>query len=82
MRLLFRKSKYQLSDSDLEPVEEVLGSGNFVFIDLFFWSLFITLMTISHHFSILWGILIFFSSYFFGGGLFYCLKKWLGDQPE
>ncbi|KAB2338190.1 hypothetical protein F7731_01065 [Cytobacillus depressus] len=77
MRFLFRKAKYHLHESDLELVEEVLGSGTFVLVDLFFWSLLITFLTISLHFSYLWGLFIFFSSYIFGACLFCIIRKWL-----
>ncbi|WP_066299695.1 hypothetical protein [Bacillus sp. FJAT-29937] len=79
MRFLFRRAKYHLQESDLEPVETVLGSGYFVIVDLFFWSLLITFMTMSLHFSLVWGSIIFFTSYMFGGVLYMTLRKWLGD---
>ncbi|MBY0122701.1 hypothetical protein [Bacillus sp. S/N-304-OC-R1] len=82
MRFLFRRAKYHLQESDLEAVEEVLGSDYFIFIDLFFWSLFISILTMSLHFSFLWGSFIFLGSYSFGAGLYFILRKWLGDQPD
>ncbi|WNS73917.1 hypothetical protein RRV45_13420 [Bacillus sp. DTU_2020_1000418_1_SI_GHA_SEK_038] len=79
MRFLFRKAKYHLQESDLQSVEAILGSGYFILVDLFFWSLLITFLTMSLHFSFLWGSIIFVASYLFGGGLFFILRKWLGE---
>ncbi|MFE8695796.1 hypothetical protein ACFYKT_05390 [Cytobacillus sp. FJAT-53684] len=82
MRFLIRRTKYRMHESDLQLVEEVMCSGSFILIDLFFWSTLMTLMTLSLHYSLLGSALVFTSSYLFGAILYFSLKKWLGEPQD
>jgi len=81
MRLLYRKKSYHQLESDLEQLEHVLCSKTYIFLDLFFISIIISLAICVIFKSILLGTLVFFTFYtaFF---VIYCLlSKWLKDSP-
>jgi hypothetical protein len=79
MRYLFRKSKYQVNESDIQAVVDILSSGTFIFIDLFFWAMLFTLMTLTVHASIWGAFFIFVSSYVFGASLFLLLRRYFKE---
>ncbi|MBP2241259.1 hypothetical protein J2Z40_001821 [Cytobacillus eiseniae] len=79
MRFRYRRANIQMQESDRQLIEEVLSSETFILIDLFFWSLLMTLMTFTIHYTLIGAILIFISSYVFGISLFYSLKRWLRE---
>lgn len=79
MRHLVKKGHFQVTEADLALVESVLFSGLFIFVDLFFLSLILTIMTYTVHLSVLKACIIFLAAYSFGTALYYFLKRWLGD---
>ena len=79
MRHLVRRVNCRLTDADLAVVDNVLFSEFFIFMDLFFLSLILTIMTYSIHLSLIVAIIIFLTTYSFGVALFGLLKRWLGD---
>ncbi|KOP83131.1 hypothetical protein ACFFHH_07690 [Cytobacillus solani] len=81
MRFLYRRAKYRTHELDTKVVEDVLSSDFFIFIDLFFWSLLMTLLTLSLHFSLLGACTIFISSYIFGASLHLFLRRWM-KEPQ
>ncbi|HWJ77922.1 MAG TPA: hypothetical protein VNR61_07585 [Niallia sp.] len=82
MRLFYKKYTYHEIESDLDQVQNVLSSNTYIFIDLFFISILISMFVAVSLGSPLIGILFFIGCYsiFF---LFYSLLlKWLKDPPE
>lgn len=82
MRLLFGRARYRGIEDDLEIIKNVLCSSSFVFMDVFFWSFLLAMLTFSLHQSLAIGSLIFIGANTFGFCLFLALKKWLGNQPD
>ncbi len=79
MRHFVRRDRFQVTDPELELVETVLFSGFFILIDLFFFSLLFTFMTMPIHSSIIGAIFVFLSFYSLGACLYLFLRKWLHD---
>lgn len=82
MRLLFGRVRYRGIEDDLNVIKNILCSSAFIFLDVFFWSLILAMLTFSLHQSLVIGGLVFMGAYTFGLCLFLLLKKWLGDQPD
>ena len=75
MRHLVKKRYFQLTEDDIALVESVWLSEFFIFVDLFFLSLLLSIMTYPFHLSFIIACIIFFGTYTFGTALFYLLKK-------
>jgi hypothetical protein len=79
MRYIDKREAPDDVQADFNAVQETLCSGYFIFIDLFFWSMFLSIYTFSSHYSIIRASIIFTSFYICGLCLFLCLKKWVKD---
>lgn len=80
MRVLYRKQYTQYLRSDLALVEDVLFSRVFIFLDLLFFALFLTLTLFRFHQSILFSFIVFGGFIALGSCLFFALDKGLKER--
>lgn len=75
MRFKFKQGKNEQLQEDLNMVQDVLNSGYFIFIDIFFWAFLLTLFTTPALHS-LRAFLIYYICYFITGiGLFLLIRR-------
>ncbi|KAA9021685.1 hypothetical protein F4V44_17020 [Niallia endozanthoxylica] len=79
MRFMFKQASSEDLESDLNMVIEILHSGYFMLIELFFWALLLTIVTVPAQHSLLHAVIFFFCYYVFGIGLFLLLRGLLKD---
>jgi hypothetical protein len=81
MRLLYRRKSYHQLESEMELLEHVLCSKTYIFLDLFFISVMISLAICLTFKSLLLGTVVFFAFYTAFFVIYYLLSKWLKDSP-
>lgn len=82
MRFRFKEGADKELQSDLNTVQEILNSGYFIFIDLCFWALLLTILTKTALPSIQWMVIIYICYYLFGVALFLLLRTLCKDSPS
>ncbi|NRG45082.1 hypothetical protein HRF87_09940 [Bacillus sp. CRN 9] len=82
MRLLYKRSKLPNIEYELEELQSVLSSNFFVFFDLFFWSLFISLFSLTVHQSVFTFFIVFGGFFLFGIALFILLHVLIADSEK
>lgn len=80
MRFMYRQGSDEDLQHDLNVVLEVLNSGYFIAIDLFFWAFFLTIFTTSAHHSFKLMVIVYIGYYVVGFALFILLKKWFNTE--
>ncbi|KAB7673016.1 hypothetical protein [Bacillus sp. B1-b2] len=82
MRFLYKKYSYHEIETELEQVQNALSSNTYVFIDLIFASLIISLFIAVNLHSVIFGCVTFISCYILFSILYSLLLRWLKDPPE
>jgi len=76
---MFKQASSEDLQSDLNMIIETLHSGYFMLIELFFWALLLTIVTVPAQHSFLLAVIFFICYYLLGCGLFLLLKGLLKD---
>lgn len=82
MRYLYKRVPDEELKSHFKMVEDVVNSVYFILIDLLFYGVFLSIITLSFHHSIKISILIFIGFYLIGVSIYLLLKSWLKDEPH